>query len=108
MRPGYFVEPIERLYGVISLAVALKAPETAKTIAKNAHEIAIGWDDLAQHNDAVRKLLIGLTATSDWGKLFVLHTPIIFAAMNESGGAANIVSLLDYQQAQESTDDASR
>lgn len=84
-RPGYFVKPVEQLYGMLAMATMIKAPNTAAIIMKQSHECAVAWDQLAQKNDVTRRILMTLTQTSDWGMIAVAHAPILFAAMGEAG-----------------------
>lgn len=107
-RPGFFVKPIEQMYGMLAMAAMMKAPNTAAVIMKQAHDCAVAWDQLAQKNEAIRRMLMAITQTSDWGLIVVAHMPILFTAMNESGVQSPILDMFGTSIADEAEEHLKR
>lgn len=87
-KPGEFVDDLERLYKMAAMGVDFMDGmrgnldhNCGDTINDNAHEIAVKWDELAQKDDSVRKMLRMLTQGSSWGGLMMAHAPIALALL---------------------------
>ncbi len=100
-RPGFFVKPLEQMYAMGAMALMVKAPNTATVVMKQAHDCEVAWDPLAQKNESVRRILMTLTKTSDWGMILVAHAPIVLTAMNESGVQSPILDMFGTSIADE-------
>lgn len=51
------------------------------TVTTRAHMCAESWYDLAQENDSVRRMLLGLIETGAWSKVLMANMPILLAAL---------------------------
>lgn len=78
-KPGQFVEPLTKIYAGIGLALMPFDQVCAVQVANSATTCAEAWDELAQKNDAVRKMLYAITETSAWGGVMIAHFPILMA-----------------------------
>ena len=76
-RSGSLVKPLTRLYTSVGVTLMPFDPVCATAILNNAEECAKALEALAQENEAVRRAILALTATSAWGGLLIAHLPII-------------------------------
>lgn len=84
-KKGEFKDDLMALYATAAMGIGLKDPECAKTIIENGEKCAESWDELAQKNESVRKVLRTLTATSAWSAVIMAHMPIAMAVMAHHG-----------------------
>lgn len=100
--PGQFVQPLEDVYSTLAMAMFPFKPQVAMAIigparepteeelAKRiepptvAHNCAVAWDEVAQKNESVRRVLKSMTTVGVWGGLFMAHAPILAAVMAET------------------------
>ena len=102
-RKGQFVEPLTQLYGFGSLALMPIDPQCAMTLAKAAPECAKAWDELADQNLAVRRMLQSLTQTGAWGTVIAAHLPVLVAVLSHHYPNA-LPSMLTQEAAQETAE----
>lgn len=84
-RAGALVKPLTELYTSLGALVLAADPVCGSAIVANAPECAKRLDALAQENDAVRRALHALTASSAWGGVMIAHLPIMLALMLHHG-----------------------
>lgn len=80
-KPGYFKEPIAQLYGWVAMGLMPIDPVCANGLMESAVTAAEMWDELAQKNDTVRRMLYSLTKTTLMGQLVAAHAPLLGAIM---------------------------
>lgn len=105
-KPGEFVDDLERLYKMAAMGVDFMDGmrgnldhNCGDTIKDNAHDIAVKWDELAQKDDSVRKMLRMLTQGSSWGGLMMAHAPIALALLsNHAPGSLPTPKINNDQQ----------
>lgn len=79
-RKGMFVQPLTNLYTMAGMAFTMRGDITCGTaVIENAENCAKALDELAYNNDAVRRVLWTLVQTSQMGKVWMAHLPILFA-----------------------------
>jgi hypothetical protein len=102
-KPGQFVQPVEDLYTMIAMGLMPFQPEISMTIMSPSKSVddleegervediptvgkacAIAWDQAAQRNESVRRVLDGLTGVGVWGTLIGAHMPLIMIGMRNT------------------------
>lgn len=77
-------DKIASLYVFAAMPLQAFKPKVAAAMAAGADKCADAWMELAQENDTVRRTILMLIEGGVWGKVFIAHTPILFAAMPEN------------------------
>lgn len=90
-RRGQFVEPLQKLYGTIGIALMPVDPICANAILQSAEKCAVALDELAYKNEAVRRVIYSITQTSAVGAVIIAHFPIILAVVMHHVPAAQRV-----------------
>jgi hypothetical protein len=72
-------EKLAMAYGAIALGMMPYKPEVAMVIANQAEACAEAWVKVAEKNIAIRRVLVLMLETSEWGMLLAAHTPILIA-----------------------------
>lgn len=103
---GEFVQPLEDIYSTIAMALLPLKPTVAMAIVSPvraqtdeelkadiqpptvAHNCAVAWDEVAQKNESVRRVLKQMTTIGVWGGLIMAHAPILAAVMAETPAGA--------------------
>ena len=99
-KPGEFVEELEQFYTFIGMGLTMldlrsghvvteenkEGNQIARTpcgevVATQAHQCAEAWDELAQRNPAVRRMLRQLLTTSAASAVVYAHLPIFLTVM---------------------------
>lgn len=103
-KPGQFIEPIEDIYSFIGMTLMPFKPMMAgyllmpeMTVVNDepvegptgARRIAEAWDEVAQKNESVRRVLAGATTAGVWGKLIAAHMPLAVMAFMETDKPMN-------------------
>lgn len=80
-------EKIEGVYAALALVFVTPTPlyneDAANALAGQAKPCADAWFNLAENNDAVRRVLLMFIEGGAWGALAAAHMPIIMAFMPE-------------------------
>lgn len=89
--PGQFVGPLTELYTGAALLLMPFEPELSITLVSphrgpteedpkpvtTAERCAVAWDEAAQRNESVRRMLDGFLTVSVWGALIAAHAPLL-------------------------------
>lgn len=79
-------EKLAGLYGALGFGLMPFKPDVAQAVMESADTCAEAWIEVAEKNDNVRRILVGMIEGGSWGKLLLAHLPIIVAAMPENVG----------------------
>lgn len=80
---GVLKRAVMDIYGFAGMSLSMFRPNIAKVIVENAEDCAAAWEDLAETNESVRRVLLSLTKTSAWGGIILAHAPIALAIYSE-------------------------
>jgi hypothetical protein len=116
---GEFVQPLEDIYSTLAMALLPLKPTVAMAIVSPvreqteeekkadiqpptvAHNCAVAWDEVAQKNESVRRVLKSMTTIGVWGGLVMAHAPILAAVMAETPTGASFAPLFNPAAAAE-------
>lgn len=87
-KPGELVEPITQIYAAAGMALMPFDLACGTAVMQNAESCAKSLDELARHNDAVRRAILALTQSSAWGGVLIAHLPILAVVMVHHGPAS--------------------
>lgn len=93
--PGQFIEPVEEFYNTVALFMMPFKPRVAMAFMSQAHDCAVAWDDAAQKNENLRRLLFGLSVAGTWSKVFMAHAPILAAIVMEKSEDTPIGDMME-------------
>lgn len=78
-KKGEFIQPLEDMYTTVALGVGLFDMQCAGAISDSAPACAKAWQDLAEKNPNVRRVLRQVTEGGAFAGLIIAHAPIIVA-----------------------------
>src|SRR5262245_26764734 len=80
-KSGELVKPVAKFYGLAAMAIAPVRPKTGHALMVQAMACATAWDNLAQENDSVRRVILWCIESGIWGEMVVAHMPILFSLL---------------------------
>lgn len=99
-KPGQFIEPLEEFYNTVAVFLMPIKPRVAVSIMTQAHSCAEAWDEAAQKNESLRRVLFGLSVAGTWSKVFMAHAPIIAAVFLEKNEDTPLGDMLEKYMAE--------
>lgn len=77
--PADLGKQVAELYALAGMMLAPFDMHCAGAVMESAERCGEAWEDLARHNEAVRRVLVSLVQGSDWSKVILANGPIISA-----------------------------
>lgn len=78
-------DALTQVYAGVGMALMTVDPTCANAVLSSAEKCAQSVVAVSKTNDAVRRALIALTATSAWGGVLIAHLPILLAVAMHHG-----------------------
>lgn len=82
-KPGVIAASIGQMYGFAALGLRPHRPKTAMVLMASAEDCGKAWEQAAEENPAIRRMLLSLTTVSTYGILVAAHAPIVMTLVAE-------------------------
>lgn len=105
-RKGKYVKPLMQLYGYASIGISFADPVCGKALMESAEGCARAWDELAEQNLAVRRVLQTLIEGGAWSGVAVAHLPLLIAVLGHHGSVPESVVAMFASEPEGSADEA--